>query len=245
MVSTLNGPNLFSNIEQNTAFTTTQFDTSSIPINPDSALTFPPPHQQIPSTAVREAAPKLVNPGRKAPDPTIETESPRPFACPHNGCKWSFKQTRDLSRHTRTVHAGDSAKTLVCHEDNCDRAGKPFSRRDNYVKHRRNVHGISSGATTKGKRKVRELEHQLSASPGDTTPSRSRATGYQDVGSVTDDSDVSEEELGGISRETLIKMYLREKRRRRDLERKMAAQRRRQRAMFSKLLEARLDEETD
>ena len=54
-------------------------------------------------------------------------------------CQRKFGSNHDLERHEVTVH--QKGRLFTCPDASCKRAGKPFSRRDNLLKHLREVHG--------------------------------------------------------------------------------------------------------
>ncbi|OTA67307.1 hypothetical protein K449DRAFT_390020 [Hypoxylon sp. EC38] len=72
----------------------------------------------------------------------IARKHTRPHECPQ--CSRRFRIAKDKDRHVATAHRDTASVPLedwVCREAKCKRNGKPFSRRDNYTKHLREVHG--------------------------------------------------------------------------------------------------------
>lgn len=66
------------------------------------------------------------------------------FAC--STCDKGFGSKSDRDRHQATVHSQDSSQLFYCTEAGCRRPDRGFTRKDNFLKHLQNVHGL--GATT-------------------------------------------------------------------------------------------------
>ncbi|SPN98762.1 uncharacterized protein DNG_01803 [Cephalotrichum gorgonifer] len=63
----------------------------------------------------------------------------RRFTC--SACATKFGTKNDLQRHRATVHGQRSADAWFCDDPTCKRRDRGFSRKDNFMKHLRDVHG--------------------------------------------------------------------------------------------------------
>jgi uncharacterized Zn-finger protein len=72
---------------------------------------------------------------------TLRRDHQRRHECRYqcDKCLTKFGAKGDLDRHQRTIHGSD--KPFLCQEDGCRRSDRPFSRKDNLLKHLRQVHG--------------------------------------------------------------------------------------------------------
>lgn len=103
----------------------------------------------------------------KCPKAFFAKRDLRRFAC--EKCPNAFFAKRDLERHNETVHMKE--RRYTCDQPTCRRNGKPFSRRDNLLKHLQGVHGIKE-ETDGGKEKTegsneKADEHKKVSSPED------------------------------------------------------------------------------
>ncbi|KAK0617154.1 hypothetical protein B0T14DRAFT_259507 [Immersiella caudata] len=141
-------------------------------------------------------------------DATSQTDNINPAstsALPHacQECGRAFKQPKDLKRHQDTVHRKEApnGEIWVCDEAGCARRGKPFSRKDNYLKHIR------------AHKKMKDKRERSSSS-----------TAVDGLGK----SAGRRGELEELSREELVELLIQERQKYRRLEEDVRAERNRQ-----------------
>lgn len=144
-------------------------------------------------------------------------------------CHRRFGSASDRARHVRTLHGEVSGgmptleSACVCREVNCKRNGKPFSRRDNYVKHLREVHGKETKTSGRRSREGVEgsVQDESSKMQIDGDVAIGGASGIDGKGL---DRRIGLEESGGkeqlttLSREELFQLLLQEQEKTRILE---------------------------
>jgi hypothetical protein len=120
----------------------------------------------------------------------------RRFAC--EKCPNAFLRKRDLERHNETKHMKEhmEERRYTCDQPACPRDGKPFSRRDNLLKHMQFVHGIKK--KTEGSKETAD-EHNKRSSPENEAQQSSSSKGKRkgDAVSVSSD-DCSEPETQNL-----------------------------------------------
>lgn len=166
-------------------------------------------------------------------DDHLAQKHTRPHECPR--CRRRFGAAKDRDRHMQTVHRDAAARLpeiLVCDEVNCRRQGRPFSRRDNYIKHLRDVHSVQCRGRSEDVRRRRsspegscELEscdEEVAAMGGDAKLfGRDQRRGKRKA------ADLHEEDLESIPRDGLIRLLRQEKQKTRRLEEEIKADKRR------------------
>ncbi|OTA86526.1 hypothetical protein M434DRAFT_35771 [Hypoxylon sp. CO27-5] len=156
---------------------------------------------------------------------------PRPHECPQ--CSRRFKIAKDRDRHVATTHRDTASGPLedwVCRETKCKRNGKPFSRRDNYSKHLREVHGRQ--------RQGSESAERRQSSSGSSCESGSCKDNAMVAGSTEcfdggpdkrkRKADELDEGLDDISRGGLVHLLLQERQKSRRLEEELKLYRKRE-----------------
>ncbi|KAK4454084.1 hypothetical protein QBC34DRAFT_394212 [Podospora aff. communis PSN243] len=173
---------------------------------------------------------------------TPPNQDNRRHAC--SQCTSRFTTAKDLDRHVRTVHHkhNPGEEVLICHEKGCNRKGRPFSRKDNYLKHVRKVHGKGDTWTEKRSSSTDDIE---SVEPDDdlpTPPPLAREThphprlrrGKRKLDALGCD------DLDDLSRGELVELVLEMRQKCRKLEEDLRADRKRQETREDMWLKAML-----
>jgi hypothetical protein len=112
--------------------------------SPRSPVHLPPPRpalacSSLPHTSSTRSYPTAL--GRQGPEPNLLTRGQAPhrsdqglYECSEKKkdgttCRQTFKRSKDLTRHLKTLHPSKDAKKSVC------RCGKSDYRRDNHTRH--------------------------------------------------------------------------------------------------------------
>ncbi|KAJ3536751.1 hypothetical protein NM208_g6587 [Fusarium decemcellulare] len=160
----------------------------------------------------------------------ITRKHKRPFKCPQ--CPRRFGSSSDRGRHLRTLHQGlggtlpSSERAWICEEVGCKRNRKPFSRRDNYVKHLREVHDTSVKKPEVGVQ-VRGRTDGQSEDVTQPVAETLVAAALGDQEGLKRKAGDLEEELGNLSQGELVQLLLYERNKVRRLEEDLKGLRRR------------------
>lgn len=119
----------------------------------------------------------------------------RRFPC--GTCARRFGTKNDLDRHRATVHH-QGAAGFYCDVTGCKRRGRAFSRKDNFVKHLRDVHGLVQGADgTVAMFSTRKGDGSEDVARGDGT----ELSGECECGMLRKENEELREELDALRRE--------------------------------------------
>ncbi|KAK5652781.1 hypothetical protein OQA88_9637 [Cercophora sp. LCS_1] len=169
----------------------------------------------------------------------------KPHLCPHSQCTGitRFGTAKDLKRHITTFHDRQASQTyspaeqLVCPEFGCKRNGKPFSRRDNFMEHIREVHKHRG-----------ENDQELQTSEDTSSPSTPNHNGAPVLPGGTegclksrgkrraDEPNDEENEMKDCCRDDFIQTILQERRKRRKAEEELQLQQMQGLSRLGKLL---------
>ncbi|XXG99022.1 hypothetical protein Hte_005356 [Hypoxylon texense] len=161
----------------------------------------------------------------------ITQKHTRPHKCPQ--CSRRFGTAKDRDRHAVTIDKDTVLRPLeswVCHEASCRRNGKPFSRRDNYLKHLREVHGKQGQGSEGAERRPSSSENSYEPESRDNDVA---AVGGADCfgggpSKGKRKASVLNEGLDDLSRDDLIHLLMKERQRSQGLEDELKLYRKRE-----------------